>query len=332
MTSGTNLLDTDGELAGTLARIPGWESAVLEASALGGGITNRNYRVRMGAGAGKGAGAGHGTGDHVVRVCGEGTEHLGIDREHEYQCNRIAAELGIAPPVEHFLPGEGMLVTRFIEGEELTAHTSTQPGRLARIMATIRACHQGPAFPGRFSPFEVVRSYHRQALAHGVRFPAGFAGDLAFMDRIEAALAGRASAAPCHNDLLAGNLLDDGERIWILDWEYAAMGDPFFDLGNFAVNQNLDAGQCEFILSSYRGAAGEGDAGDSVDSLDSGELAHLHLMRIASELRESLWGYIQSVLSDLDFDYLGYGKEHLERFRKHAADPGAPRWLAAVQG
>jgi thiamine kinase-like enzyme len=308
MESTTNLLATDAELAGKLARIPGWETASLEASALGGGITNRNYRVRAG------------DRDYVVRICGEGTGHLGIDREHEYQCNRIAAGLGIAPTVEHFLPGEGMLVTRFIEGEELTAQTSTQPGALARIMATIRAYHQGPAFPGRFSPFQVVRSYHRRAVEHGVQFPERFEQDLVFMANLESALAGRASEAPCHNDLLAGNLLDDGERIWVLDWEYAGMGDPLFDLGNFAVNQNLDAGQCEFILSNYRG------------SIDFSELAHLHLMRIASELREALWGYLQSVLSDLDFDYMGYGKEHLERFRENAADPQAPRWLAAVQG
>lgn len=308
MESTTNLLASDAELAGKLARIPGWENATLEASALGGGITNRNYRVRAG------------DREYVVRICGEGTENLGIDREHEYRCNRIAAGLGIAPPVEHFLPGEGMLVTRFIEGEELTAQTSTRPEVLARIMAAIRACHQGPAFPGRFSPFQVVRSYHRMAVERGVRFPQRFEQDLVFMAGLESALAGRAAEAPCHNDLLAGNLLDDGERIWVLDWEYAAMGDPMFDLGNFAVNQNLDGGQCEFILSNYRGSS------------DFTELAHLHLMRIASELREALWGYLQSVLSDLDFDYIGYGKEHLERFRENAAGPEVPRWLAAVRG
>ena len=212
-----------------------------------------------------------------------------------------------ARAVVHFDADAMILVTRFVEGKTLTAEMARKSGALERIIATVKRYHEGPAFPGLFSPFETVRAYHRLALDHDVAFPAEIDDAFARMDDIETALARVTTRKPCHNDLLAGNFIDDGERIWVVDWEYAGMGDPYFDLGNFAVNQELDDSGCETVVRLYTRETRDAD------------LAHLHLMRVASDLRESFWGFLQSGISTLDFDYVDYAKKHLERFLDNAS-------------
>ncbi len=290
----------DRKIDHLLELVPGFRPGAATVTELGGGITNRNYRVDVDGQS------------YVLRVCDPGTEHLGIRRDHEVACSRIAAALGIGPEVALADVNKGILVTRFLEGETLTAETAREPGRIARIASVVRTYHEGPAFPGTFSPFQTVRDYHRIALEKGVAFPREVDSAFEMMEAIEQATGAHATAAPCHNDLLAGNFIDDGERIHVLDWEYAAMGDPFFDLGNFAVNQELDDSGCETLLAAYsRDRA-------AVNEIDR---ARLLLMRLASDLRESFWGFLQSGLSTLDFDYAEYGRKHLTRFLDHASMP-----------
>jgi thiamine kinase-like enzyme len=126
------------------------------------------------------------------------------------------------------------------------------------------------------------------------------------LDAIELALPSAEPPCPCHNDLLPANLLDDGERVRIIDWEYAGMGDRWFDLGNLAANTELDAAGERALLAAYAGTVTDDD------------LRHLRLMRLASEMRESLWGYLQSGISTLDVDFRAYGAERLARFLARA--------------
>ncbi|HEX6779076.1 MAG TPA: phosphotransferase, partial [Ktedonobacterales bacterium] len=184
-----------------------------------------------------------------------------------------------------------------------------------RIVTSMQRYHAGPAFPGSFSPFATVRAYHTLALEHGVTFPDTLPQVFALMARIEEAIGTPQRLTPCHNDLLASNFIDDGQVIRILDWEYAGMGDVFFDLGNFAVNQSLDDERCALLLREYFGEARPAD------------LAHLHLMRLASDLRESFWGFLQLGISELDFDYREYAQHHLNRFLHNAATLPFERWL-----
>jgi thiamine kinase-like enzyme len=208
-----------------------------------------------------------------------------------------------------------VLVTRFIVGDILTPETAAQPEMLARIVASMQRYHNGLAFPGTFSPFDTVRSYHRLALEQGVEFPDTLPRVFALMAQIEAALETNQQIRPCHNDLLASNFIDDGQTIRILDWEYAGMGDVFFDLGNFAVNQSLDNHLCEWLLGCYFG------------EVRTADLARLHLMRLASDLRESFWGFLQHGVSTLDFDYRDYAHHHLNRFLENVASSPFEQWL-----
>lgn len=284
----------DPGLRRLLSRRLDWDFHAAKISPLHGGITNHNSRVDLA------------DASYVVRIGCEGAEKLGIDRAREYRCSKIAAAAGIAPEVVAFFPEKRVLVTRFIEGRPLSSRGAAQPSRLRRIAATIRRLHDGPRFPGAFSPFETVRRYHRLAVKNGITMPRRTDDALAAMARIEKAVRSGARRAPCHNDLLAGNFIDDGRRIRILDWEYSAMGDPFFDLGNFCVNQSLGPATRRALLKAYFGRVRAAD----VKRLDD--------YRLVSDLREAFWGFAQAGLSSIRFDFLAYGRKHLERFWKEA--------------
>jgi len=299
----------DQHIEDILGKIPEWDTAGAVVSPLVGGITNQNYRVDIGGET------------FVLRVGGKGTHLLGIDRGRESICTAIAAQVGVGAEVLHFLTSEDVLVTRFIIGTGISPELAAQDETLRRIVNSMKRYHAGPAFPGTFSPFETVRNYHTLALEYGVSFPDTLSQVFELMVRIEQALAqsGTAYTKPCHNDLLASNFIDDGHTIRILDWEYAGMGDIFFDLGNFAVNQSLNEEQCELLLRYYFG------------EVRSAGLAHLHLMRLGSDLRESFWGFLQMGISELDFDYREYAHHHLNRFLRNVETSPFEQWLEDVR-
>ena len=175
--------------------------------------------------------------------------------------------------------------------------------------ALLRRFHGGPAIPGRFDAFRVVGAYAETAERAGISLPSTYTAAKATADRIEARR-GTYSPRPCHNDLLAANFIR-GERLWIVDWEYAGMGDPAFDLANFAVNNGLDEAGDRLLLEAY----GSDDA-----------IIHV-LMRYMSDFREAMWGVVQQAISNLDFDFAAYASEHFARLELTAAEP---RFLDAL--
>jgi thiamine kinase-like enzyme len=269
-----------------------WPGRQVTIEPLGGGITNRNFKVQT-------------DGDNfVLRIGGRDTELLGIDRSAEHAASSVAAELGLGPEVVAYVEPEGYLVTRYIEGEVGKVDVD-------RVGATLRRLHDGPTFPGRFDSFRVVEAYRATAHAHGVGVPSAYERAKEIADQIERRRAD-APLRPCHNDLLNANFIDDGVRLWLVDWEYAGMGDPFFDLGNFAVNHELADESERALLSAY--------GSDDADGLV--------LMRFMSDFREAMWGIVQLAISELDFDFTTYAEEHFERLARTA---GEPRFLAALQ-
>lgn len=272
-------------------------------SPLSGGITNHNFKVVLP------------DRSLVVRVGGAGTEHLGIDRSHEGKTAEIAAKAGISATVLFSDSAAGVLVSEFLDGETLTVESTTTPDVFNRTLVSIRKIHQAPPFPGSFCPFATVRKYHADATNRGVTFPAEVNEALALAARIETALGPNRPQVSCHNDLLPGNFIDDGRRVWIVDWEYAGMGDAFFDLGNFAINLELSDKACGQVIELYFGSASDE------------KLARLHLMRLASDLREAFWGFLQSAVSKLDFDFREYGQKHLKRFFQNQNGGDFESWL-----
>ena len=273
---------------------------------ISGGITNRNYKLESEHGA------------FMLRIAGERTELLGIDRANEFSSSKIAHAVGVGSEPIVFLEAHAAILSRFVP-DALTLEPESATARLERIVPRLRAFHDAPEIPAKFSPFETVRNYYSLALEHGVKFPDDLPSILEQMTRIETVLKPHARSCPCHNDLLPANFLDDGKKIWIIDWEYAGNGNPFFDLGNLAVNLELNPSGCERLLELY--------FGHSNLKLE----AQLNLMRLASDLREAFWGFLQSGISTLEFDFLQYGNKHLERFRVNAARGEFRDWLTALE-
>jgi thiamine kinase-like enzyme len=298
-----------GSVTDVVARIPAWANDPgLRITTLGGGITNHNYRIDT-----RGE-------SFVLRVAGEGTEQLGIDREVEHAANRAAAEIGLAPEVVYFLRPEGYLVTRFIEGRPVDEAEMGRQAMIRRVAEALRAVHNLPPIPGVFSAFQVVQDYAEAARRHGVKFPSTFAEMKASLDDMEAQLPVTASR-PCHNDLLNANFLEASGRLCILDWEYAGMGDTYFDLANFSRNHNFNPEQDAWLLEAYAGQASRP------------RMARLQLMRVASDMREALWGLLQSGISRLDFDFRGYADKHYHRAAQGIGDRQWGTWLKeAVHG
>lgn len=260
---------------------------------LSGGITNRNYRMRF-------AGA-----DCVVRLPGQDTDLLGIDRSAERLAARQAARLGIGPQVLH--AGAECLVTAFVPGSPIDpARLRADPAPVARAL---RAFHDsGLQLPTRFWVPDLLRSYAALVAARGGTLPAAYARAQALVDRIAQALPLR-EAVPCHNDLLAGNLIAAGAGVMLVDWEYAGLGHRFFDLGNLAVNSDFDEAAEVALLEAYLG-----------EPVALDRLSTLRLFRLVSDAREAAWGVVQGLISELDFDFGAYAEEHFERLDRAASD------------
>jgi thiamine kinase-like enzyme len=291
----STLSPNDAEfLHNLLRRLTALSGRELVIEPLEGGLTNRNYLV-------------HADGEaYVARLAGADTELLGIDRDREAACAQAAAAAGVGPEVVAYLREPTMLVTRFAPGAPLTGAALRNSNALRRVAQALQLCHDWPAPPeaAEFSPFATARCYHALARERNVSASAELLPALGTLTRIEREVGQAEPPCLCHNDLLPANLIDDGRRVWMVDWEYADRGDRFFDLGNLAANCLFDEQQELELLTAYFG------------EVRPQRLRRLKLMRLASDLREATWGYLQSAISNLHEPeyYLDYGRKHLAQF------------------
>ena len=263
-----------------------WPGREVRLEPLGGGITNHNFKVELDGEA------------FVLRIAGADTDLLGIDRSAEHAAAKAAARLGVGPEVVDFV--EDSLVTRFVDGRPVPVEEIRTPECLGEIASILRRVHEGPPFPARFDSFRIVEEYRRRAEQHDVRIPDAYDDARERADEIERLL-GPQPASPCHNDLLNANFIRGSDGIKIVDWEYAGMGDRFFDLANFSVNHELSEHETDVLLEAYFGRIRDEDR------------EHLLLMRFMSDFREAMWGVLQQGISDIDFDFDDYANRHFER-------------------
>lgn len=291
-----------------IARVPQWKGVQgIQTTPLGGGITNINYRVEVNGES------------FVMRIIGKNTDLLGINRQDEYSANLQAGKLGIAPEVVYFIEPEGYLVTRFIAARPLPPEEIRQPENIKKITEMMKKIHAMPAVTGTFDAFRIVENYTRIAQQYQVAFPENFDWLISEMKQAESALLrDRYIPTPCHNDLLNENFLQQGERIYILDWEYAGMGDIYFDLANFSVNHSLTDDQDRWLLECYCG------------EVSTARWARLKVMKIMSDFREAMWGLVQIGISELDFDFRGYADKHFGRLTTNIKDPNWGKWLKEI--
>ena len=290
-----------------IARVPQWANVTdLKSSPLTGGITNENFRIEV-------------NGDvFVLRIPGADTELLGIVRATECAVSQLAGDIGIGPEVFYVIEPEGYLVTSFIDGKLPSPEQLGQPENIRRVAEAVRRVHKMDTIPERFSPFRVVENSAEIAHRFKVDFPDNFDWLIEQMNIAEAALL-RSPFTPrlCHNDLLNANFLDDGQ-IRILDWEYAGMGDPVFDLANFSVHHEFSDDQDRWLLEFYFGG------------VTAENWARIKLLKVISDFREAMWAMVQIGISKLDFDFRDYANTYFDRTEQGMKGAMWEQWLEQV--
>lgn len=273
---------------------------------LPGGLTNHNYRVRTDAGL-----------DVVVRVSAPEAGLLGVDRHAEYANTLAAAAAGVGAPVADYLEGRGVLVVEFLPGRTWT--DADVAAQLPRLAAALRRLHAGPGFVGRFDMVALQRSYLEIVRVRGFRMPSGYLELAPWVERAERALAlAPERLVPCHNDLLAANVLDDGGDLRIIDYEYSGMNEPSFELGNAAAEARLGPDALAELCAAYHGRT------DPVDA------ARAELWGFLARYGWTLWGMIQEATSDIEFDFHRWSMDKLEPAEQLARGPRFEALLTAV--
>jgi thiamine kinase-like enzyme len=285
-------MTTDGERLARIAQLPCWSGRVDPVS-LPGGITNKNYLV-----ADRGR-------KFVVRL-GEDIPIHGVMRFNELAASRAAFEAGVSPQVVY--AESGALVLRFVEGRTLSPELVRDPALLIAAVDLVKRCHEriprtlrGPAL--MFWVFQVIRGYAAELRAQSSPHASLVSQLVERAEHLEREV-GPVRIVFGHNDLLAANFIDDGKRLWLIDWDYAGFNSPLFDLGGLASNSDLDAAQTRFVLERYFG------------SVDAGLARRFAAMTCASLLRETMWSMVSELHSKIQFDYAAYTNDYLGRFRR----------------
>jgi thiamine kinase-like enzyme len=277
-------------------------------SELSGGLTNRNYRVSTP------------DGTFVARISDNSSELLAIDRDCEYRNAVAAAAAGAGPRVVEYRPEDSLLVIGYIEGRTLGADDVAAADNIPRIAQACRRLHSGQRFGNDFDMFDIQRRYHQVAKSRGFRIPAGYDDLLPRVRAAQNALAAKATeTVPCHNDLLAANLIDDGDRIWLIDYELSGNNDACFELGNIAAESHLSDDALAALVTAYYGRPRRS------------MIARARLLGLVGMYGWTLWGAIQNGASPIEYDFWSWAMERFEGAAAGFTAASFPRLLEEVQ-
>jgi thiamine kinase-like enzyme len=279
---------TDTQLNELFEEFPALAGRPRQLQELSGGLTNRNVKVS--------------TPDavYVARCTDTGSNFLGIDRDEEYYNTQMAEQAGVGAPVIDYRPDLGILLLGYLNGKTLCNADFQREGVVAKVAAGCLELHRGPRFRGRFDMFERQPRYLKTARDNGFKIPLDYLDHADTFARIETALAIDQTTVPCNNDLLAGNFIEDGERVWIIDYEYSGNHDPCFELGNIWSECGLSIDQLDELVTAYYGRRLRH------------KLARAHLQGIVAKYGWTLWGCIQSASSALEVDFWAWAMERYE--------------------
>jgi len=290
-----------------VAAIPAWAGRTVRAAPVSGGLTNRNYRVDVDGVA------------HFVRIPGPGTDLLAVDRANELHNTRAAAAAGVGAGVVHNVPRWDVIVLEWLDARTMSNEAFQAPGEPSRIATALRRLHGGPRFRDDFDMVALARRYLAVVDERAIAVPDGYREHLDAIPRIDAALRVHPlPSVPCHNDLLAENYLDDGSRLWIVDYEYSGNNDPTFELGNTAQELGFDDDRLAELVGGYFGAA------------TPALIARCRLQMIMSDVGWTLWAAIQARISDIDYDFWGWAVERWARAEAMIDGPDFEAWLATA--
>lgn len=291
-----------------VTKIEDWQGKDVLIQPLSGGLTNTNYKVEV-----------DGI-PHFVRVPGESTELLAIDRKNEYHNTRSASEVGVAPRILHHLPEHDVMVIEFLDGKTMSKDSLNEKGMPTRMANAIKQLHAGPRFYSDFNMFRLTEYYLRLCSERGIKIPDGYTERMETVSRIETAMNVKPlQTVPCNNDLLAENYIDDGKQLWLIDYEYSGNNDPTFELGNTCQEMQFNDDQIAEICTAYFGETKK----DMV--------ARMKLNMIMSDVGWGLWAAIQANISTIDFDFWGWATERWGRAEEKMDSNDFGKWLDQVK-
>ena len=290
-----------------VARIGSWRGRDVSAAELSGGLTNTNHLVTV-------------DGErYVVRIPGRSTELLAVDRVNERHNAAAAATTGVSPRIVEVLEDLDVIVIEYIDGTTMSGETLRTPEQVRRIASSLRRLHTAPRFLRDFDMFRLTEFYLSVCEEREVPIPEGFRDHLDDVAAIERVLDERpVPTVPCHNDLLAENYIDDGEQLWIVDFEYSGNNDPAFELGDTAQECAFDADLRAILCEAY--------FGEATPAL----LGRMELQAVMADVGWTLWAAIQAEISSIDFDFWGWAEERWARARTVFDSDDFGRLLAAA--
>src|SRR5690349_23840040 len=291
-----------------VAKIEDWKGKNILIQPLSGGLTNSNYKVEVDGIS------------YFVRVPGESTELLAVDRNNEYHNTKAAAEAGVAPNVLYYLPEYCVMVLEFLNGKTMSKDSLNAAGMPARMAQSIKRLHSGPRFLTDFNMLRLTEYYLNLCKEREIRIPDGYLERVSTVTEIEKAMSVNPLATvPCNNDLLAENYLHDGNQLWLIDYEYSGNNDPTFELGNTCQEMQFNDDQIREVCAAYFGSA------------SSNMIARMKLNMIMSDVGWGLWAAIQATISTIDFDFWGWAIERWGRAIEKMDSEEFSSWLKNVQ-
>ncbi len=291
-----------------VAKISDWNGKNISITPLSGGLTNSNFKVEV-----DGA-------PYFVRVPGASTELLAIDRANEYHNTKAASEAGVAPKIIHHLPEYNVMVIEFLNGQTMSKDSLNQPGMPSRMSRAIKRLHAAPRFLRDFNMFRLTEYYLSLCKDRAIKTPDGYRERMLTVSVIEDAMNVKPLATvPCNNDLLAENYIDDGNQLWLIDYEYSGNNDPTFELGNTCQEMQFSNSQIEEVCAAYFG------------NVSPAMIARMKLNMIMSDVGWGLWAAIQANISTIDFDFWGWAIERWGRAEEKMDSEEFEGWLREVR-
>jgi len=290
-----------------IAKIEDWKGKNVSVHPLSGGLTNTNFKVEAD---GK---------PYFVRVPGESTDLLAIDRNNEYYNTKSASEAGVGPRVLYHLPEYSVMVLEFLQGKTMSKESLNESGMPTRMAQAIKKLNAGPRFFSDFNMFRLTEYYLNICRDRDIRTPEGYLDRMTTVAQIEKAMSvNPLSTVPCNNDLLAENYIDDGRQLWLIDYEYSGNNDPCFEIGNTCQEMQFNDEQISEVCAAYFGSA------------TPDKIGRMKLNMVMSDVGWGLWAAIQAKISTIDFDFWGWAVERWGRAVEKMDSAQFPVWLKDV--
>ena len=266
--------------------IPEWDKKSIKVSQINSGITNINFEVTVG--------------EKSFFLSIPDSESLNIDYKNKYYNNKICGEIKISPKVTHFIESENLLVTEFIKSKVSSLAMFQSSKEIEQLVKNIKLLHNANPFLRKFDMFNQISYYQNILRKDGMpKKLFKYVNNINFLK--EKLYLPNDKLVPCHNDLLAENIINKDNQILIVDFDYSGNNDPCFELGNLSVEMEYDDEQINKLVKSYYG------------EINKNIISRVNLQGIVSDIGWSLWSYVQVENSNLDFDYKSHAIYRLER-------------------